>query len=172
MSETKSFFDACLAQAIKDHESHMLGYVKSLLKGDVATSEEVVMFAFAQLYKQIAENKADKIRNLRSWLLTVCRNRVAELARSGRIAQTYDPSTWDTMDESPNACELQQNQEDQERLATCMDKLSPAQREIVRLKIWEKLKYDEIAEILEITANNAGVRMHNALRDLRKCFGK
>ncbi len=172
MSETRSMIDTYVAQAIQEHELSLLGYVKSLLKGDVATSEEVVMFAFAQLYKQVAEGKVDKIRNLRSWLLTVCRNRVAELARSGRIAQTFDPSTWDTMDETPNACELQQNQEDQERLANCMDKLSPAQREIVRLKIWEKLKYDEIAEILDITANNAGARMHNALRDLRKCFGK
>ena len=171
MSDTRQMMDMALSEAIRQHERSMLGYVKSLLKGDDTTSEEVVMFAFAQLYKQIAENKAGKIRNLRNWLLTVCRNRVAELARTKRIPAAFDTSTWDTLDETPNACDIQLHLEDEERLANCMDKLTHAQREIVRLKIWEKLKYDEIGEILNISASNAGVRMHNAIRDLRKCFG-
>ena len=171
MEDSRKIIDKCLEEATTKYEARLLAYSRGLLKGDLTTAEEVVLFAFAQFYKQLLEGKDEKIKNVGAWLHTVCRNRVAELVRSGRLPVTVDPTTFDPPGEDKNACELHRDLDDKKRLAFCMDRLSPRQREIVYLKYWEKMKYAEIGELMNISANDAGVRMHYALRDLRDCFG-
>ncbi len=52
--------------------------------------------------------------------------------------------------------------------AAAVEQLGPTDREVVRLVLWEGLSHGEAAEVLGITANAVGVRLHRARARLRK----
>ena len=48
--------------------------------------------------------------------------------------------------------------------------LPPRQQEVLQLKFQNDLSYQQIAEIMQTTANNVGVLLHTALRTLRQRY--
>jgi RNA polymerase sigma-70 factor, ECF subfamily len=59
-----------------------------------------------------------------------------------------------------------------DRLAEAMAELSPDDAELMRLWAWEQLAPAEIAAVLDITPNAAGIRLHRARKRLRTALGK
>ncbi len=58
--------------------------------------------------------------------------------------------------------------ENREVLEAAMKHLPPPQREVLTLKIWGELTFDEIGRVLDIPANTAASRYRYALDGLRK----
>jgi RNA polymerase sigma-70 factor, ECF subfamily len=54
-----------------------------------------------------------------------------------------------------------------EGLASALSRLSPSDREVLRLWAWEDLQPREMALVLGITANAASIRLHRATKRLR-----
>lgn len=50
--------------------------------------------------------------------------------------------------------------------------LPPRQQEIIQLKFQNDLSYQQIAKIMQTTANNVGVLLHTALKTLRQRYGE
>jgi len=48
--------------------------------------------------------------------------------------------------------------------------LPPRQQEIIQLKFQNDLSYQQIAKIMQTTANNVGVLLHTALKTLRQRY--
>jgi RNA polymerase sigma-70 factor (ECF subfamily) len=46
------------------------------------------------------------------------------------------------------------------------------QQEVIQLKFQNDLSYQQIAEIMQTTANNVGVLLHTALKTLRQRYGQ
>lgn len=61
---------------------------------------------------------------------------------------------------------------DDPMLDGALEKLPPADRELLRLWAWEGLAPREIAVVLDITANAASIRLHRATKRLRVALGK
>jgi RNA polymerase sigma-70 factor, ECF subfamily len=59
-----------------------------------------------------------------------------------------------------------------DRLGAAWGALSPDDAELLRLWAWEQLTAGEIATVLDITANAAGIRLHRARGRLREELGK
>ena len=53
-----------------------------------------------------------------------------------------------------------------------MKYLKPKERDIIALRFFEKLSYEEIAEILKINQGAAKVRLHRAIKKLKSLFEK
>jgi len=56
-----------------------------------------------------------------------------------------------------------------DHLIAALDRLSPAEREVLQLVLWEQLSHAEAAEVLGCSANAVAIRVHRAktrLRDL------
>lgn len=49
-----------------------------------------------------------------------------------------------------------------------LESLTDKQQEVIRLKFQGGLSYQEIAEVMEITANHVGVLIHTALKTIRE----
>lgn len=62
--------------------------------------------------------------------------------------------------------------EDSRELEVALKKLPPEQREVVVMKIWGELKFEEIAKELNISQNTAASRYRYALEGLRKYIKK
>ena len=62
--------------------------------------------------------------------------------------------------------------EEAQALETALQKLPPEQREVVVMKIWGGLKFEEIANEFNISQNTAASRYRYALEGLRKYIKK
>ena len=103
------------------------------------------------------------------WAYAVARNALANALRSERRQQrlaakvaTVDPPRDDV---PPPA-------EGDPELAEALTTLPEQDAELLRLWAWEQLSASEIAEVLEITANAASIRLHRAKAKLRAALGK
>lgn len=84
-------------------------------------------------------------------------------ARARREAEVPD----ELPDPGPGADERMRRAINRERLATAIDRLPPSLSQTVMLSL-EGLSYEEIAEVLDITENNVGVRLHRARATLER----
>jgi RNA polymerase sigma-70 factor (ECF subfamily) len=50
--------------------------------------------------------------------------------------------------------------------------LPPRQQEVIQLKFQNDLSYQQIAEIMQTTANNVGVLLHTAIKTLRERYAQ
>ena len=55
---------------------------------------------------------------------------------------------------------------------SCVDRLRPNQREVVRLKFLHDCSYQEIAGITGLSVGNVGFIMHHAIKKLREHLGR
>lgn len=79
-----------------------------------------------------------------------------------RLTRELESQRWfeRTADESPT-----------ERAAMrCLAGLPPAQREVIVLKIWHRLTFEEIGELLELSPNTAAGRYRYGVEKLRACL--
>jgi RNA polymerase sigma-70 factor (ECF subfamily) len=141
----------------------IFAYAASLLR-DRSAAEEVTAVAFERAFrKQRSFNP--KRGTQRAWLFGIARNAALdELRRRKRAAALTD--------EHPSEEPLTETEaEEAERRATvraALASLDPHDRELIALKFHAGLGNAEIADVLGISASNAGTRVHRAVTRLRE----
>ena len=64
----------------------------------------------------------------------------------------------------------EENKEHLDRLITCLQQLPNRQREIIYLKIYKDLGYDEVADLMQINYQAARNLLYQAIRNLKEHF--
>ena len=132
----------------------------------LADAEDVVQEAFVRYWRHQRQLPGDP----QALLLTSVRRAALDLARRNtRRVQREEKSNGGL--EERNAFFEPQPGDDAERrreIETAMQHLPPVQREVLVLKIWQELTFDEIAAALDIPPNTAASRYRYALTALRK----
>lgn len=138
--------------------------------GTPQAAEDVVQEAFLSLWRHPHSYQPDR-GSVRSWLLTIVRNRCIDLIRHGKLrddssvdfeavtallADTHD--TWDEVTRNLDARRLRQ------ALAT----LPSEQRQVLLLAYFKGLTQDEIAQRLGLPLGTVKGRARMALQKLRK----
>jgi RNA polymerase sigma-70 factor (ECF subfamily) len=121
--------------------------------------DDCVQEALVELARQTAEPE-----NLRAWLFRVVKNRALNAARgarrrrereqrAGQARLTVGESTTDPLDAIV--------------VAEALDELEPNERELIVMRIWGGLTYDEIAASLEVSTSSVHRQYQQALERLR-----
>ncbi len=153
-------------RALDQHESTLIAYTAGILGGDIERARDVVQDAMLRLYLTEPERVRE---NLKSWLFTVCRNRAYDILRKERRLDLGDEETIGAVaDHEPDPAQHAGMRELYERVWSCVDRLRPNQREVVRLKFLHDCSYQEIAGITGLSVGNVGFIMHHAIRKLRE----
>ncbi|HET7120190.1 MAG TPA: sigma-70 family RNA polymerase sigma factor [Solirubrobacterales bacterium] len=146
----------------------LYAYVASLLRDDAA-AEEVTALAFERAYRK--RRRFDPERGEpRAWLFGIARNAALdELRRRGRQAElAADPADLDAL----GADESIERGERRLAVATALERLTPAERELIALKYFAGLGNAEIAQVIGTSESNAGTKLHRAMTKLREaCDG-
>src|SRR4051812_21964184 len=150
-------FDALYRECAGD----VFAYVMSLVR-DRSTAEDVTMAAFERAYRR--RRSFDRARgNERAWLFTIARNAALdELRRRKRsVALIGDPVdvTAAVGDNDPL---------ERAAVRTALAGLEPRERELVALKFIAGLSNAEIADVIGVSASNAGTRLHRVVQKLRE----
>lgn len=127
---------------------------------DAATADDVLADTLLVCWRRLDELPAEPL----PWAYGVARNCLANAERGARRQQrvaariaVVDPPREVTP--GPG--------EDDHPLAGALARLRPDDAELLRLWAWERLGPAEIATVLDITSNAAGIRLHRAREKLR-----
>ncbi|MEM7473589.1 MAG: RNA polymerase sigma factor [Planctomycetota bacterium] len=151
-----------LRELFEGEESNLLRYAFSLT-GRRAVAEEIVQDVFLQLHARWSEVESPK-----AWLFRSVRNRAFNhLRKSKREVLQSDDEVNATTTENENAPEEHLSRmETAAALRQMLDELSETDRQLVKLKYFEGLKYREISERTGLSISNVGYRLHHILKHL------
>jgi len=179
-----------IAQLYNDHQPRVLKAALSRLK-NYHNAEDVVQ----ETFKKLAEEDATKLKDRElHWLLLVAKNACYHVhLRANRITEMFDhrdtkdndqfmdctqhKTTKDlefAADQSP--LEALINKETKNTgllwLYTALENLPEDTQEVIRLRYFEELDYNQIAEKLNITALRGSYLVYKTLHKLRKEYLK
>ncbi|MGB0523859.1 MAG: RNA polymerase sigma factor [Flammeovirgaceae bacterium] len=151
------------------HNRPLFGFFYHLTRqGDV--SEDLVQTVFYRMLKYRKNFRGEG--KFTTWMYHIARNVATDYRKKNRPIQYTDEfSDWEERLSDGKTIEKNiQAQEDQQLLKLAMGKLSPEKREILILSKYQKLKHDEIGQILGCKPGTAKVRIFRALQDLKNIF--
>jgi RNA polymerase sigma-70 factor (ECF subfamily) len=156
---------ADLERLYDDHAQALFAFLLNLTRNEADTRD-----LLQEIFVKIARRPSllDGIRNERTFLLRLAHNLAIDLIRrrtareknyaqlATELANAFAPS------KEPDA------QAFQEALSRALAELPQDQRAVVHLKVWEDLSFEQIAIVLEISANTAASRYRYGLDKLRQ----
>jgi RNA polymerase sigma-70 factor (ECF subfamily) len=150
-------------------------YVLALqLLGDPDDALDVAQDSLLRLFDGFG--RFDPSRPLRPWLARIVRNRALDLRRHRRARPTLslDALLEDGHPETPAAAEGPEERaarrQLQRRIWRALQETSAAHREILVLRDYQDLSYQEIAAVLGIPVGTVMSRLHAARRSLRRAL--
>jgi RNA polymerase sigma-70 factor (ECF subfamily) len=146
-----------LSRLWDEHADAVLAY--ALRRADRATAEEAVVDTFTVAWRRRQSVPDDP----RPWLLGVCRNVLRSRSRGEarhrrRLGAALDRSLATGVPEATS---------ETERVRRALDRLRPADREVLVLTAWDGLTPAEAASVLGCSRGALDVRLHRARRRLR-----
>ncbi len=134
---------------------------------DGSLSEDLVQTVFERILKY--RHSYDVNSTFRSWIYQIARNAKNDYYKSQkRISDFIQPENLEmAIDSIEN--DLQQR-EDLQQLERAMAQLSNPEREVLILTRFQKIKYQEVANILHCSEGAVKVKVHRALKNLRNHF--
>lgn len=143
-------------------ETPLLRYAFSLV-GRRAVAEEIVQEVFLQLHK-----RWDDVDSPRAWLFRCVRNRALDYVRDNRRevidSDDREGQSSGAEDETPETILLRM--EATGALRQLVEELDETDRQLIRLKYFEDLKYRDISARTGLSISNVGYRLHHILKEL------
>ena len=131
---------------------------------DVDLSEDIVQESYATLWEKLQEDA--HILNRKSYLYMMVRNRCLDhLRKKGIPTESLKPyDTYGIIDDD----DAQERSQTEARLWTAIDSLPEKCREVFIMSKRDGLKYEEIAEELNLSVNTVRNQISKALKVLKE----
>lgn len=153
--------ESALGTLFERYEGPVFQFLFGMLK-DRHRAEDALQETFVQ-----ALRKADAVQpeSFRGWLFTVAHQQAVLLKRKARRvpAAMEVPALLGLADRS----EAPGSRADAAAAMALLDRLPPAQQDVIRLRFFDGLRFRDVAERLGCPLNTALARMHDGLRRLR-----
>lgn len=134
-----------------------------------ADAAEVLNEVMLEVWRRAASFEGQSL--VRTWLLSITRNKSVDLLRRKRPGESFDDSHLDG--EADGHCPLSAGlalQQQGEQVRQCLDKLKDSHRQVVYLTFFEELSYPQIAAIMGIPGGTVKTRMMHAKQQLLQCL--
>lgn len=139
--------------------------------GDAAQAEEIVADTLYEVWRQPAKFRGDS--QFSTWLIGIARNKVLMAFRSRKPDSRHDD--LDDVSESvaadqPSAFDILAQQQRQDGVRHCMERLSREHRECVHLVFYEGMGLAEVAALQACPENTVKTRLFHARQKLKNCL--
>jgi RNA polymerase sigma-70 factor, ECF subfamily len=155
---------ACEALALAHRrEAYLLALQ---LMGNREDALDVAQDALLRFFTTLDRFRADE--PVRPWLYTIVRNRCRDLMRRGRVRRNEplesEPGRWrpELVDGHADPFRDAARAELQRRVWKALGELSPEHREILVLRDYQDLSYEEISDVLRVPRGTVMSRLHRA----------
>ena len=126
-------------------------------------AEDAVQDLYLRLYSGL--DTLDSVRNPRAYCITLVRNICIDRIRKARSVRS-DGSVEPASEETPQDERLSRKQQLEQTLKR-MSRLSPREQEVLRMKVFDELSYDEIQARTGLSYLNLRVVLSNARRKMK-----
>jgi RNA polymerase sigma-70 factor (ECF subfamily) len=149
------------------YEAPLFHFLIGILK-DHHLAEDALQETWCQALQHLAQVDAN---HLRGWLFTVAYHQAMLFRRRQRGRAGATPVVGDLVDPTPCPGTLVQDREEACKVRQMLERLSPAQREVICQRVYEGKRFRDIAKALDCPVNTALARMHEGLKKLRRLWG-
>ena len=159
----------CAAELFERYHVRLFNFF--LYQGlDKNVSEDLVQMVFERLIRYRASFRGGM--PFKAWLFQIARNVKYDLNKKKklRISDFIIVENLEMEDQRPE--ESLKKEQQVNLLYQALEKLNPDQREILLLTRFQQLKYSEVASMLSISESAVKVKVHRALKQLRKHYFK
>lgn len=154
---------------VERYHHRLIGFVRMIV-WQRELAEELAQEVFLEAYRRRRE--ITRPESLKSWLFTVARRKAAkELARKRYRVETFpgDEMIQDLAPAvHPSQAEGFQLEETAQVLHEILDEISPGDRELITLRFFGGLSYQEVADAMNLSIGSVGVKLNRALSRLKK----
>jgi RNA polymerase sigma-70 factor, ECF subfamily len=139
-------------------------------------AEDITIQTFSKAFDKIATFKDDY--KFKTWLITISKNIHIDLIRKEKkiISQSISTDESDTiyqvLDESPSPADKIITEQNLAKLLRDIKKLKPHYQEVINLRYFQELSYQEIANELNEPMNNVKVKLLRAKKLLAEIIQK
>ena len=164
---------SAISELIERHSQRVRNYIGMMVKDD-DIADDIFQETFIKAVKVIDEGRYVDSGKFLSWVLRIAHNRVLDYFRREKASKqvTESEAGYDMIGtmrfSEPTAEDNMVLGEVEQTVSNLIDQLPEEQQEVVRLRYYSKLSFQEIAEQTEVSINTALGRMRYALINLRR----
>ncbi len=155
-----------MAALYTSHAPSLLRYA-STLAGDSSGGQDAIQEIFLRYF--VARTEGQQFDNPKAWLFRVLRNHLLDNLKSSRVKNEVAMEGIDDSSDGQNDPELHYHRI--EMVRTISSLLAPRELECVRLRA-EGLRYEEIAEILDLRQGTVGATLARAHKKVRRAMDR
>jgi RNA polymerase sigma-70 factor (ECF subfamily) len=148
------------------HHRQLYGFFVRLTSSP-AMAEDLVQEVFVRLLKYRHTFRGGEFL---PWVFRLARNAAADHYGRRRPEDPLPEDGQEPISTAPLASETMVQDQEQARVRVALGRLAPDKRELLLLARFQLLPYDEIARLLGTTVGAIKVRVHRALKDLRRAY--
>ncbi|MDR8391168.1 RNA polymerase sigma factor [Aliifodinibius sp. S!AR15-10] len=143
-----------------------LRYLKGLLEGE--TARDIQQEVWLTVYRQISELMNP--RGFRTWLYRITHRQAIDQLRTSRRRLTLKENIAAKKDERTSTFDIDElfKAEDEEDLKSTLDQLPAPHREVIVLKYWEGMSYEEIGLIIGCPVGTVRSRLYYAKQKIEE----
>lgn len=129
-------------------------------------TEDITIETFAKAFDKIATYNPDFQFN--TWLISIAKNVHIDMLRKKKstlfidITDEEDNQAYNIADSSPSAEDKLITEQNLSRLLQCIKELKPHYQEVIQLRYFQELSYQEISEELQEPLSNVKVKLLRA----------
>ena len=164
---------SAISELIERHSQRVRNYIGMMVK-DNDIANDIFQETFIKAVQVIDEGRYVDSGKFLSWVLRIAHNRVLDYFRREKASKQVNESEagYDLIGtmrfSEPTAEDNLVLSEVEQTVRNLIDQLPEEQQEVVRLRYYSKLSFQEIAEQTEVSINTALGRMRYALINLRR----
>jgi len=155
---------AAFTQLVETYQTAIYNLCYRML-GDAGEAEESAQESFLRAYTRLGSY--DPARPFKTWLFSIASHYCIDRLRKRRLiwlsiedeALTPHPALHEP---NPGPEEMTVRREQRELIQSMLAKLSPEDRNVVVMRYWQDLSYEEIAEATSTTVSAVKSRLHRA----------
>ena len=164
---------SAISELIERHSKRVRSYIGMMVKDD-DVADDIFQETFIKAVRVIDEGRYTDNGKFLSWILRIAHNRVLDYFRREKASKQINESEagYDVIGTlrfaEPTTEDDMVHSEMEQTIRDLVELLPDEQREVVRLRYYSKLSFQEIAEQTEVSINTALGRMRYALINLRR----
>ncbi len=164
---------SAISELIERHSQRVRSYIGMMVRND-DVADDIFQETFIKAVRVIDEGRYTDSGKFLSWVLRIAHNRVLDYFRREKASRQVNEAEagYDMIGSlrlsEPNAEDELVHSEIEQTIRNLIDALPEEQQEVVRLRYFSKLSFQEIADETDVSINTALGRMRYALINLRK----